>query len=80
MGSLYSQEGGRKITKACGQVSLYDWLQLDSIFSISGKARFIWNGNWSSRIIERGMDPHKLGRWSYISLNGHTKFNISTSI
>jgi len=29
----------------------------------------VYNGNWSNRIT-RGVDPHKLGRWSFITLKG----------
>ena len=35
-----------------------------------GGTATMWDGNWSSRIIDNGQDPHKLGRWSYITING----------
>ena len=35
-----------------------------------GGTAIMWDVNWSSRIIENGQDLHKLGRWSYITING----------
>jgi hypothetical protein len=27
-------------------------------------------GNWTLRIIDRGVDPHVMGRWSFVTLRG----------
>jgi len=40
-----------------------------SFFKPGGTAISI-NGNWSGRVIDRGWDPKKMGRWSYVTLNG----------
>jgi len=33
-------------------------------------------GNWTSRIIERGVDPYNLGRWTYFTLRGRNNIKI----
>ena len=30
----------------------------------------VYDGNWAGRIVNKGHDPDKLGRWSYITLRG----------
>ena len=41
-----------------------------------GGTATMWDGNWSSRIIEHGQDPHKLGRWTYIIINGRNSSKL----
>ena len=41
-----------------------------------GVTAMMWDGNWSSRIIEHGQDPHKLGRWTYIIINGRNSSKL----
>lgn len=33
-------------------------------------------GNWTSRVIERGVDPYNLGRWTYFTLRGQNGIKI----
>ena len=42
-----------------------------------GGSAMVWDGNWGSRIIEKGTDPYKMGRWSYIKINGRNKCKLS---
>ena len=38
-----------------------------------GGTGMIMDGKWASRIIEKGEDPQKMGRWSYVILGGRNK-------
>ena len=47
-----------------------------SVVKPGGSAIF-FDGDWGCRIIEKGEDPHKLGRWSYIKLKGRNNCKLS---
>jgi len=46
-----------------------------SVYKPGGTA-IVTDGSWSSRITERGRDPHGLGRWSFIKLIGKNNIKI----
>ena len=47
-----------------------------SVVKPGGSAIF-FDGDWGCRIIEKGEDPHKLGRWSYIKIKGRNNCKLS---
>jgi len=42
-----------------------------------GGSAMIWDGNWGRKIMEKGEDPYKLGRWTYIKLKGRNNYKLS---
>ena len=42
-----------------------------------GGSAMIWDGNWGRKIIEKGEDPYKLGRWTYIKIKGRNNYKLS---
>ena len=42
-----------------------------------GGTGMLCDGNWNSRVVNKGNDPHKLGRWSYLTLRGRNDFLVT---
>ena len=65
----------KKVWRHSTVMTSYKKEAFDSINQPGGTLTSI-TGNWTSRVIERGVDPFHLGRWSYIVLRGKNGIKI----
>ena len=68
----------RKVDKYAGMIGSSSCVACGDMYKLGGTVT-IYDGNWSGRIL-KGVDTHKLGRWSYVTLIGRNNsfFTIIT--
>ena len=68
----------RSVDKYAGFVGSSSCVASGDVYKPGGTLT-VFDGNWASRI-DKGIDKHKLGRWSYITIHGrnNTRFTIIT--
>ena len=62
------QEELRKVDKYAGMIGSSSCVACGDSYKPGGTVT-LYDGNWSGRLT-KGVDPHKLGRWSYVTLFG----------